>query len=196
MASRIIRTRFKIAGVLTDVVGSVTLSNSGGTYGVKRNDTGATVVAAGTSMSRESTGTYTYTFESLDGVAYSAWVKIVHSGRTYYKEYDFAATTATTGPATPVTSSADAVTRLRQQLGEVILAKTQALAKLSEVLTAGDNPGITYSISGRAGSESVNYTGYLAYLKDQIATFTDLEKQLLEMIQNLQPYQIRQRYRV
>ena len=53
--------RFKINGVLTDAT-SVVLSDSGATYGVRRKDTSAVVVAAGTAMTHGATGTYSYSF--------------------------------------------------------------------------------------------------------------------------------------
>ena len=48
---------FRIDGVLTDMT-SVKLSSSDGTYGVKRNDTDAVVVADGVEMTRVSVGRY------------------------------------------------------------------------------------------------------------------------------------------
>jgi hypothetical protein len=47
----LLRFTTKIAGVLADVT-SVVLSDPTGTYGIKRNDTGATVIAANTAMSK------------------------------------------------------------------------------------------------------------------------------------------------
>jgi hypothetical protein len=81
---------FKVDGVLTDVT-TATLSDPTGTYGVKRDDTDAVVVADGTAMTRVDTGTYEYTFNDLPNVEYTAYVEFVYQGSLYYFEVDFAA---------------------------------------------------------------------------------------------------------
>ena len=96
--ARIVRKTFKVDGVLTNV-SSARLSDPTGTFGVKRNDTDAVVVADGTVMTLVSTGTYQYAFADSPGVAYTAYVEFVYQGATYHFEVDFAATTsATNGP--------------------------------------------------------------------------------------------------
>jgi hypothetical protein len=98
MATATITRTWKVDGVLTDVTTAL-LSDPTGTYGLKRDDTGATVVADGTAMTKSATGTYTYTFTDLeDGVAYTAWVEFVYAGQTYHVEHDIEATTAATVP--------------------------------------------------------------------------------------------------
>ncbi len=88
-----IRRTWKVGGVLTDVTTAV-LRDPTGAYGIKRDDTGAAVVAAGVAMTHESTGTYSYTLTGMeDGVAYTAWVEFVHGGQTYHFEHDIDATT-------------------------------------------------------------------------------------------------------
>jgi len=91
--STLIRKTWKVEGVLTDVT-SMVLSDPTGTYGIKRNDTGATVTAADTAMTKSATGTYDYTFDQVDGVAYTAYIKVVYLGATYYFERDIAAEVA------------------------------------------------------------------------------------------------------
>jgi len=79
----------KLEGVLTDVT-SVTLSNAAGNIGIKRNDTGATVVAAGTSFTNTTTGTYVYSFTApATHTFYTAYIKIVASGSTMYNTVKF-----------------------------------------------------------------------------------------------------------
>lgn len=82
MATRLISKTWKVGGVLTDVT-SAKLSDPTGTYGVKRNDTDAVVVADNTAMTKTATGTYEYSFTDVEGVAYTAYVEIVYSGATY-----------------------------------------------------------------------------------------------------------------
>lgn len=92
MATRLISKTWKVEGVLTDVT-SAKLSDPTGTYGVKRNDTDAVVVADDTSMTKASTGTYEYSFTDVQDVSYTAYVEIVYLGGTYYFETDIPART-------------------------------------------------------------------------------------------------------
>lgn len=94
--SRIVRKTFKVDGVLTNVT-SARLSDPTGTFGVKRNDTNAVVVADGTAMTLVSTGTYQYEFSDVPNVAYTAYVEFVYQGATYHFEVDFAAAASVAG---------------------------------------------------------------------------------------------------
>jgi len=62
MSFTTIQAECRVAGVLVDAA-AVTLSDSTAAYGVRRTDTLAAVVAAGTAMTRVSTGIYTYQLE-------------------------------------------------------------------------------------------------------------------------------------
>lgn len=94
MATRYIGITHKVDGVLTDAT-SVVLQDPTGTYGIKRNDTDAAVVAAGTALTKQSTGTYRYTFtEPAEGVAYTAYVMVTYGGLTHYYERDLSAYTS------------------------------------------------------------------------------------------------------
>lgn len=90
MSTRVVRKTFKVDGVLTNVT-TAKLSDPTSTYGVKRNDTDAVVVADGQDMTNVSTGVYEYSFEDVVDVAYTAYVEFVYDGATYYFEVDFAA---------------------------------------------------------------------------------------------------------
>ena len=94
--SRIVRKVFKVDGIATDVT-SARLSDPTGTFGVKRNDTNAVIVADNTAMTRIAAGTYEYPFEDVVGVSYTAYVEIVYDGATYRFEVDFPARTSTAG---------------------------------------------------------------------------------------------------
>lgn len=80
---------FKPNGVLTDPTGnSMKLSDPTGTFGVKRTDTDAVVVADDVSMTRLSTGIYTYTFdEPADSLTYEYWTEFVYAGETHRLEF-------------------------------------------------------------------------------------------------------------
>ena len=100
MGTRTITRNWKVDGVLTNVT-TAKLSDAGATYGVKRNDNDAVVVADGTAMTNDSTGVYSYTFtEPADGLAYTAWVEFVYGGNTYRFEHDITATSASSARIT------------------------------------------------------------------------------------------------
>jgi len=90
MATRSISHEWRVEGVLTNAT-SAKLSDPTGTFGVKRNDTDAVVVADGTNMTNSSTGIYDYSFNDVAGASYTAYVEIVYLGATYHLEVDIPA---------------------------------------------------------------------------------------------------------
>lgn len=96
-----IRRTWKVDGVLTNVTTAL-LSDPTGTYGIKRNDTDATVVADATAMTNVSTGVYEYTFSATAGLSYTAYVEFVYAGATYHLEHDIP-----TVASTPTLSSSE-----------------------------------------------------------------------------------------
>lgn len=83
MSTTVISESFNINGVLTDVT-SVVLSDPTGTFGVRRLDTGATVVAANTALNHDGTGQYSYSFaDPAPGLSYDYWITFVYNGATY-----------------------------------------------------------------------------------------------------------------
>jgi hypothetical protein len=100
------------------IVGTAVLSDEDEVYGVKRNDTGAVVVAANTLMTRVATGQYEYTFtEPAAWLAYTAWVKFVYGGNTYYQEVDLPATAALPNVGTLYCSYTSLVNLLALEMG-------------------------------------------------------------------------------
>jgi hypothetical protein len=88
VSTRTVRFNFRFNGALTDVTSAV-LSDATAAYGVKRDDTSAVVVAAYAAMTKVDTGQYSYTFtEPVENLAYTAWVKAVYAGNTYYEEVE------------------------------------------------------------------------------------------------------------
>lgn len=64
---------------------SVVLEDYSAAFGVKRLDTGATVVPVSSAMTRTSLGVYTYSFtDPAPNLIYEYWVKFVVSGNTFY----------------------------------------------------------------------------------------------------------------
>jgi hypothetical protein len=90
MATRLIQKTWRVDGVLTNVT-TAKLSDPTGTYGIKRNDTDAVVVADGTNMTNPSTGVYEYSFEDIQDIAYTAYVEFVYAGSTFQFEVDIPA---------------------------------------------------------------------------------------------------------
>jgi hypothetical protein len=83
MSNTTINFTFTVGGVPTDAT-SVVLRDAGATFGVRRTDTLAAVVAAGTAMTHVSTGVYAYTFADPEpNLAYHYWVEAVHGGATH-----------------------------------------------------------------------------------------------------------------
>ena len=93
MATRLISKSWFVESVLTNVT-SAKLSDPTGTFGVKRNDTDAVVVADGTNMTNSATGVYEYSFTDVVDVAYTGYVEIVYLGATYHFAVDVPARAA------------------------------------------------------------------------------------------------------
>lgn len=86
MSTTTIRARFKPGGVLADA-DAVVLSDAAATFGVKRRDTGALVVAANTAMVRQSLGVYAYTFtDPAPELEYEFYVAFTYGSQTIYEQ--------------------------------------------------------------------------------------------------------------
>lgn len=86
---------FRIGGTLTDPT-SVKLSDRTATYGVKRHDNDAVVVADDTAMTKESTGIYTHEFtDPAADLTYDYVVEVVYDGTTLYWEESIEGTVST-----------------------------------------------------------------------------------------------------
>jgi len=88
MSTEIILTfRHEVNETPTDVT-SVILSDPTDTYGVKRDDTDASVVAAGTAMTKTATGVYEYSFTApASGLDYTYYVEWVYDGETHSHQF-------------------------------------------------------------------------------------------------------------
>lgn len=84
MSTKTIQQTFNIGGVPSDVT-SVVLRDPTNTYGVRRTDTNAVVVASGVTLVHDSTGVYHYTFtEPATGLDYQYSIEWVYDGITHY----------------------------------------------------------------------------------------------------------------
>ena len=100
----------KVTGVPVAVT-SVKLSSYDGTYGVKRDDTGAVVVADGTAMTYVSVGRYRYEFtDPAYDLTYTYCLEIVYLGETYW------ITGRITGPTAPAGGIEPGLTRTVAEL--------------------------------------------------------------------------------
>jgi hypothetical protein len=83
MSTTTIEFQWKVDDVLTDVTSAV-LSDPTAAYGVRRTDTNAIVVAAGTALTHDGTGLYSYTFtDPAADLTYQYWIQVVYAGATY-----------------------------------------------------------------------------------------------------------------
>lgn len=83
MASTTIKFDLEIDGVATNPT-SIVFRDAGGTYGVKRQDTDASVVAIDTALTNSSTGSYYYTFtDPAVNLTYDYAIQYVYDGETY-----------------------------------------------------------------------------------------------------------------
>jgi hypothetical protein len=99
---------FKVDGVRADPA-SVVLANSGETFGVKRDDTSAVIVAANTAMTKLSTGLYEYEFtDPALGLTYSYSVKYVIGDDTFYRDGTVIGPTTSNITANQYVSESDA----------------------------------------------------------------------------------------
>jgi hypothetical protein len=101
--SRTISQTFKVGSTPTNVT-SAKLSDPTGTFGIKRNDTSAVVVADATNMTNSATGVYEYTFDAEVNIAYTAYIEFVYDGDTIYIEFDLPAVSDDFGMVTSYNS--------------------------------------------------------------------------------------------
>ena len=116
-----VSVKFKVGGVLTNVT-SAKLSDAAAAYGIKRNDTGAVVVADNISMDHDGDGLYSYTFtDPANDLVYTAAFEFVYSGATYRSTRVFSGpVTAATPAAAPASTGflTRCISRVRMATGE------------------------------------------------------------------------------
>jgi uncharacterized phiE125 gp8 family phage protein len=100
MSTTILQAQFEVDGVLVDAK-TAKLSDASGTYGIKRNDTGAVVVADDTDLTHDGTGLYSYSFTdpALD-LTYTYALEFVYGDQTYRATGTIAGGTSATYPVT------------------------------------------------------------------------------------------------
>lgn len=90
-----IQFSLNIAGTPTDAT-SVVFRDPSNAFGVRRTDTLATVVAAGTALTHTGVGEYQYTFvDPEEGIHYNYWIEWVYLGNTYRYEQTISAASET-----------------------------------------------------------------------------------------------------
>lgn len=118
MSVTFLTAEFRPSGVLTNAT-TAKLSDATGAYGIKRNDTGAVVVADGTSLLNPSTGVYTYSFtDPAQDLVYTYALEFVHNGITYRITGQLTGGTSAEATAETVTEPTDAemLTLIRKEL--------------------------------------------------------------------------------
>ena len=133
MPSVTFRIEFKEDDVLFDPT-SVVLSNATGAYGVYDDTAAAAVVADGTATTKQSTGSYYYTYSSATAAhVYTAYFEYVVSGETYRSTDTQTAASATA----PVLTGEMTGTQVRYQLNtrlNLSLGADEADAYITEAL--------------------------------------------------------------
>jgi hypothetical protein len=108
MATRTITKTWKVDDILTTA--TVTLAHPTEDYGVKESVSGNTVVDKDTVMDEEPTGIFQASFDDEINIAYTAFIKVVYSGATYYNEVDIPARTVTIPASTAVATQYEKTT--------------------------------------------------------------------------------------
>lgn len=83
MATLTIRKTWTVDGTPANP-DSIVLCDPTGSFGIRQDDSGAVIVAAGTPMTQVATGIFQYTVTGVDaGTTYTAWIAIVSGSETY-----------------------------------------------------------------------------------------------------------------
>ena len=135
MSTTTLHFTFTVDGAPTNAP-SIVLRDATNTFGVRRTDTLATVVAAGTAMAQQSTGSYAHTFvDPAPGLTYNYWVEVLYDGVTYRFERNRSADPAPDAASYLDVSAADAlaatVPALAAWPAATADAKARALAQAS-----------------------------------------------------------------
>lgn len=119
----------RIGGVLTNVASAV-LSDPTGTYGIKRNDTGAVVVADGTALTNTAVGVYQHTFaDPVFDLEYTSWLEFVRAGATVRAEKVFL------GPLSAVATDLTTVVNCKTYMNITIATYDALLLELVSAAT-------------------------------------------------------------
>jgi hypothetical protein len=141
----------RVGGVLTNVTSAV-LENTGNTYGVRRADNAAIVVAAGTALTQVSTGIYNYTFtDPAENLQYEYEIKWVYLGDTYYS-------------GVQVTGAADE---------DEIPTTLYALTSREEIERLFSEAGVDYRVEDLTTAQQTNmFHSIIGYASDTVAAYT------------------------
>ena len=158
MSDLVIQRTVKVGNVPTDAT-SVKLSDAAGVYGIKRDDTGAILVAAGTAMGKVSTGVYRYTLEdAVAGVTYRYGVEVVLNGQTYrFERTAVAPVDVAEGNAYLLVAAADAIAATLPGLASFKAASAEA--KAAALLQASDDIDAGLRYQGRKYDPDGTITG-------------------------------------
>ncbi|MGN6724305.1 MAG: DnaT-like ssDNA-binding protein [Tepidisphaeraceae bacterium] len=108
--SLIIPITLKRDGVPQDADETPLLTDAGGTYGIKRADTGEIIVEAGEFFTRNGPGAYSYELANpIAGVTYVYSRRLVLGGNTQHKSASVVATAVNTLPSYLMLAEADAM---------------------------------------------------------------------------------------
>jgi len=153
MSSTTITFDFKADGVSTNPT-SVVFRDAGGTYGVKRQDTDASVVAIDTALtSSGTTGSYHYTFtDPAANLTYDYGIQVVYNGETY----NYASTKA--GGQSTATNLLDVLPRVKPYVGSASDQIVEQQLRIALRDWAKDTLGIRETVSITGVADQTEYT--------------------------------------
>ncbi len=150
-------------------------------------------IISGALMNPAGTGIYEYNHNGTDGHTYVGTMNLVAlNGVTSTAEQVVTVPSSTTIPASNDDGSSDYMTKqYAMQRGLWTNVKVACLGAIATALDAGDGP--SYSISGRVSSESLSMNEFISNMRESAARATEMEVMLTKELQNVQPFNIRQR---
>lgn len=152
MSQTTISFALRVNGVLTNA-SSCVLRDPTAAFGVRRTDTLATVVAAATALTNQSTGIYSHTFtDPAEGLTYNYWVEWVYGGETFRVERNQSQAPAASASSYCTLSQANTIANALPGLASFKAAtddaKTAALLLASQDIdAAGPWQGRRYDMS-------------------------------------------------
>jgi hypothetical protein len=158
-----LETTFRVDGTLTNPT-SVVMSDPTNTYGVRRQDTQAVVVANNTAMTNVSTGVYRHTFTApAAGLTYEWYVEVVYNGITYHSEKEFV-------DKDPYAGTYWTWTGIKNEIGQV---NAEIVSQLDNDVTTADMARV--AVDGEIADAVVNRRarlgGYTVPIADTIQDF-------------------------
>ena len=157
MSTTTIQFSFLVDGVPTNAT-SVALRDPADTFGVRRTDTLAAVVAAGTAMANQSPGVYAHAFTDPEaGLTYNYWVEAVYDGATYRFERNQSGPGAASGQSYLDVTDADALAATVPALAAWSAATTDQKTRALRQATSDVDAAMAYQGRRYAADQALEF---------------------------------------